>query len=175
MFLRVTFSSYNSFLLCVFFPERLGPKARFSDYNVSPFTPFFISQNTRNICKTFFALFVSKPNVNMSLPPASQKIPGSFAAGAAEENEQGSLEPPVMNATCFLWPLMPVPPPIPPPLSASIKLWYGFMVSCWCFQMPLLMFAPLFFGDQRVPFFFSKLRQQPRWHLSRSVLCILHC
>lgn len=50
MLLRVTFSSYNSFLLCVFFPERLGPKARFSDYNVSPFTPFFISRNTRNVC-----------------------------------------------------------------------------------------------------------------------------
>lgn len=169
MLLRVTFSSYNSFLFCVFFPERLGPKARFSDYNVSPFTPFFISQNTRNVCN----LCPSQMWTCRCLLPLRKSL-ALLQQGRLRKMNREAWSPLLLNATCFLWPLLPAPLSIPPPLSASIQLWCGFMASCWSFQMPLLMFALLFFGDQRGPSFFSKLWQQPRRHSTRNALCTLH-
>lgn len=132
MFLLVTFSSYNRFCL-FFFSQRLGPKARFSDYNISPFTPFFISQNIRNIYKIFFTAFVSKPNVKTCLTPASKKIPGSFASRSSRGKQTG--EPGAIFAECHLFSLAPdtsasISPPPRHPHS------YDMGVGClaWAFR-----------------------------------------
>lgn len=100
----------NIFILQQFFlPWKIGPKARFSDYNICPFIPFFISQNTRNIYERSFLFLYQAKCKNVAVSCFSKKYLAHLQAGVAEENEQGRLES-SLDIPCFLWPLTPVPP-----------------------------------------------------------------
>ena len=140
MFLPVTFSSYNRFFLW-----KIGPKARFSDSNIFPFIPFFISQNTRNVYK-LFSLYLYQ----------SQTWGHSYLLllKGSRENEKGSLQSSLLNLTCFLCPDLTVS--VSTPLSASIELWYGLMMSCLCFQRTLVQFCPSLLWGLRVGLLFPR-------------------
>lgn len=173
MFLCVIFSSYNSFffVVCVFFPKDWGLKQDFLIITCLHSSHFLFLRTQETSVRHFSCCLYPSQMWKCSCLLLLKKYLALLQAGPAEENEQGSLEPSVLHATCFLWPLIPVPPfPLlyQHPYNCDMGLWClddAFKWYYWCL---------LLFGNQRGPSFFSKLWQPP-WHSSRSVLYRLHC
>lgn len=103
------FLTCNIFSLQHFF-WKTGPEATFSDYNMSPFTPLFISQNKRNISEILLPHLYPSQMSKCSCLLSLKKHVAPVQAGSAEKNEQGCLKSCSLKFTCFLWPLAPVPP-----------------------------------------------------------------
>lgn len=145
MFLCVTFSSYNSFLLCVFFPKKdWGLKQDFLIITYLHSSHFLFLRTQETSVRHFSLCLYSSQMWKCGCLLLLKKYLALLQAWAREENEQGSLEPSVLHATCFLWPLIPVPPfPLlyQHPYNYDIALWClagAFKCHYWCLLLSSL-------------------------------------
>lgn len=95
--------------MCVFFPKDWGLKQDFLIITYLHSSLFLFLRTQETSVRHFSLCLYPSQMWKCSCLPLLKKYLALLQAGAARENEQGSLEPSVLHATCFLWPLIPVP------------------------------------------------------------------